>query len=404
MTTNYAKASYQEIIDLKTVSNNVTVVGIHTPTSKQPYEYLSGFFRQFKKYRYLGCSMALVPAARLPSDIAQVGYEAGQQPVDARDILNPILFHGCHGNALGAILNQFLNGPSAPSSFGSPESTPSTEVWDNAFGKDSAWGDMYESLYYRALTDNTWLKAHPQSGFRKKGMHPLVYEVSTNHQIGNVPSSHANVTPYTNSTFNEDAPTLSGMMGLGRNVAESNGSKYSTFFETLPQGRIDIQDATSNEYGKLFNQPTNVGINYFTSRLHPLGWLDTTNRLTMINDDYTQDFTGLVPDRTDFNTLLNNMIEQPNLLPLLYMGLILLPPAYKANQYMRLVLNHRFAFKGFRGISTNNSWKGQANIVGGSNFMDSYYPLETENSKSDPEKLIEKMLTEVVDDGADDTV
>lgn len=401
MTTQFAKASYQEIVDLRTETNNVTVVGIHTPTSKQPYEYLSGFFRQFKKYRYLGCSLALVPAAKLPADISQVGYGAGNPPIDARDILNPILFHGCHGDALGPILNQFLNGPASPGSFGSPDATPSTEIWKNAFGTNSAWADMYETLYYRALTDNTWLKAHPQAGFRKKGMHPLVYDVSTNHPIGNLPTSHTNICPQDRSTF-ENVNNYSGMMGNGTLVRTSaSGDMYTNLVETVPQGRFDVIDPTGNDYGKLYNRPTPVGTNYFTSRLHPLGWISTTNRIAYANDSYEQDFTGLAPSQNDLNTFLNIMTEQPNLLPLLYMGVILLPPSYKARQYMRLVLNHHFAFKGFRGISTNSSWKGQANIVGGSNFMDSYFSTIPDESKA-AEDLISKM-SELIDDGTGET-
>lgn len=382
MTTQYAKASYQEIIDLKTVANNVTVVGIHTPTSKQPYEYLSGFFRQFKKYRYLGCSMALVPAARLPADPAQVGYDAGELPIDARDILNPVLFHGCHGNALGPILNQFIAGPDANSSFPSARTTPSTDEWKKAFSEGSAWADMYESLYYRALTDNTWLKAHPQAGFRKKGMHPLVYDVSTNHPIGNISASHTSILPRDLSLYNENLETYSGTMGLAPSAgSDGNGNKSSAFREQWPMGQFDIIDPTSDSKGKIMQNASATGYNYFTSKLHPLGWLDTTVRIPFAYDGFTSEFNGLAPTQSELNDFLDFMTEQPNLLPLLYMGIILLPPAYKASQCMRLVLNHRFAFKGFRGISTNSSWKGQSLMLGGSNFMDSYYPVPTGNSK-----------------------
>lgn len=41
----------------------------------------------------------------------------------------------------------------------------------------------------------------------------------------------------------------------------------------------------------------------------------------------------------------------PNTIPKFYMGMIMLPPAYKTEQYFRLQINHNFAFKGFRGIS-----------------------------------------------------
>lgn len=372
MTTQFARASYQEIIDLKTTTDTVSVIGIHCPTSKAPYEYLTGFFRQFKKYRYLGCSLALVPSARLPADISQVGYEGGEAPIDARDILNPILFHGCHGNALGPILDGFLNGPGAQG-FGPSLNSPSTEHWRNGMGPGSAFQDLYEGLYYRALTDNTWMKAHPQAGFRKKGMRPLVYDLSTNHPIGQFARNRGPLSPA--ATRTGDVAPYSGQLGNNKTVSTSESNRVTALMEEAQIGRLDINDATSSTSGSLYVHPAFEGNSYFTSRLHPLGWIDTTLRVMYQNDTYSQTFEGLAPTNTDINQFVDNIIEMPNVLPLLYMGIIMLPPAYKANQYMRLILNHHFAFKGFRGISTNNSWKGQAALSGGSNINSQYFPI-----------------------------
>lgn len=388
MTTQFARASYQEIIDLKTTTDTVSVIGIHCPTSKAPYEYLTGFFRQFKKYRYLGCSLALVPSARLPADISQVGYEGGAAPIDARDILNPILFHGCHGNALGPILDGFLNGPGAQG-FGPGEVTPSTEHWRSGFGPGAAFQSLYEGLYYRALTDNTWMKAHPQAGFRKKGMRPLVYDLSTNHPIGQMARNRGNIMPAA-----ERAGTVaprSGQFGDGASNQDGGDVRYRTIAEIAQIGRLDISDATQSTPGSLQVVPAFEGNSYFTSRLHPLGWIDTTLRVMYQNDKYSQEFSGLTPTSSDINTFVDNIIEMPNVLPLLYMGVIMLPPAYKANQYMRLVLNHHFAFKGFRGISTNSSWKGQATLSGGSNIASQYFPIPSSSKDGDD-----------CDDGTDD--
>lgn len=41
--TNYVTATYQEIYDINTVSNDVTVIGIHTPIGSKPRSMLSGF-------------------------------------------------------------------------------------------------------------------------------------------------------------------------------------------------------------------------------------------------------------------------------------------------------------------------------------------------------------------------
>lgn len=106
MTTQYATASYQEIIDLHTETDKVSVIGIHTPVTQTPYDMLQPFFDAFQKYHYDGCNLVMVPAARLPADPSQVSYGAGEPPIDPRDLLNPILWHGCHGESLGSVLNQ----------------------------------------------------------------------------------------------------------------------------------------------------------------------------------------------------------------------------------------------------------------------------------------------------------
>lgn len=368
--TNYAQAGYQEIIDLKTTTNTVSVIGLHTPTSMKPYTFLSGFFHQFSKYRYNGCSIALVPAARLPADISQVGYDAGEPPIDARDILNPVLFHGCHGNDMGRILDGFLNGPGAGTSFGDPRTTPSTEVYTAGMGQDAAFGDMYERLYYRALTDNTWAKANPQAGFRKRGLRPLVYDVSTNHAIaGNLPSKATFRTP---EVMNNRGVVLSSGQ-LGVHLSDADGVLRD---EPLAS-QLDIEDASGSTPGKITAESSFDSINYFTSRLHKLGWLDTTVRVPQ--KDNPQEFAGLVPSDNDIDYFLQTHGVVANALPLLFMGMILLPPAYKANQYMRLIINHSFSFRGFRGISTAPNYFAGLQYVGGENNAGGYHEMPSDD-------------------------
>ena len=105
--TNFARASYQEVYDIMTKDGKVSIFGFHTPTGAAPYRMLSGFFRQFRKYRYAGMSASLIPAAQLPADPLQISYAAGTENyIDPRDLQNPILFHGAHGENLGAALNR----------------------------------------------------------------------------------------------------------------------------------------------------------------------------------------------------------------------------------------------------------------------------------------------------------
>lgn len=303
MATNFVNCSYQEIIDLHTESDHVTVLGVHTPTGSTPRKMFSGFFDQFKKYKYNGCSIKLVPAARLPVDPLQVGVEPGQvyeTPMDPRDALNPIMFHGCHGNDMGEILDMLYGSQDISESMkGLDATTIGGTVLSQAFY------DVMERLYYKALTDNTWKKAHPQRGFKKAGLRPLVYSVAANRQI---------------------APgALGDMFSLGENdeIIQEMGDLHQ--FTALDSVKVDKSN-----------------LQFFTPRLTSLGWLDTRNALTT-EDAYDGTSTSL-------DDLLNKFTNYTEL-PSIFMGCILLPPAYGVEQYFRMIINHSFSFKNFRGIS-----------------------------------------------------
>lgn len=357
MTTQFATASYQEIIDLHTETDRVSVLGIHTPVTSTPYNMLSGFFDMFQKYHYDGCSLTLVPAARLPADISQVSYDAGEIPIDPRDLLNPILWHGAHGESLGAVLNQFYAGQNGTTDI--TRSRSDSIEMSNASTSQVGNPAIYESLYYRALTDNTWAKAHPQRGFRKSGLRPLVYSVSTDHSI--VPNSFGIASPmlprFNNSIGDPDNNTglSSGQVASGA-LGQSPGTTASALVSEPVQGL----QLTNSSTGNVATAPYGTDTQFFTSRLHGLGWLDTRTRL--LPSQYAS--TGFTGDVTNDSALMSSHYanvedrQKINYLPRLFMGICLLPPAYKTEQYFRLVLNHRFSFKKFRGISMRGDFSG----------------------------------------------
>lgn len=349
MTTQFATASYQEIIDLHTETDKVSVLGIHTPTSNAPYAFLQGFFDAFQKYHYDGCSMALVPAARLPADPSQVSYGAGSQPIDPRDLLNPILFHGAHGESLGSVLNQFYAGGGSTTDVSRhfSDSVDFNEVSQTQVGNDVIW----QSLYYRALSDNSWKKAHPQAGLRIKGMHPLVYAVGANAQYSNQIGAGAEprVMARTNAPRNPDENngTITGTAGTMGPSGSSNALNLT--------GTEGLQFSTSDSNGAYVNlQGSQYGTQFFTERLHGLGWLDTRVRTIPYPRNVSVDVDGGPYDALNMESLYEQIedTQKTNYLPRLFMGICLLPPAYKAEQYYRLVLNHRFSFRKFRGLST----------------------------------------------------
>lgn len=372
MTTNFVRAGYQEVIDLNTETNTVSIVGLHTPTGDVPVKMLKPFWDAYQKVRYKGCKISLIPSARLPADISQVGYEAGTQPIDPRDLLNPILFHGCHGNDMGSILNQFYSGqdPSAGSvtnltrNFGS---SVEQNIHATNYGSE-----QLEALYYKAMVDGTWYKSSPQRGF-SKNLRPLVYSLAANLSLNsassNVDTHKDRLTPYVHDSLydadGEPVASAEGTMGFssdwnGDNTG--NGTVYAHYPQGLA-GQYSYPGAgsysISSDYDDTFMQ-------IMTPRLQRLGWIDT--RQIVAEPKVSQSFSD-VTDPEEFLEQVNlsnglfyvNKQSVPTHIPKIFMGMILLPPSYKAKIYMRLVISHYFEFSKYRGMSMQEPNRGMVN-------------------------------------------
>lgn len=350
MTTQFANAQYQEIIDLHTESKKISVVGIHTPASQTPMRMLSGFWSQFKKFRYNGCSLALVPVAQLPADPLQVSYGAGEQYIDPRDLTNPILFKGCHGEYLNEILNTLYT-----STVGSDEVARQfgDSVDHNMFSREAVGsGKLYEAMYYRALTDNTWAKAHPMRGFRKNDLHPMMYMVGTTHQLSNHPGTpsgsvgvYVRTPDQTFGRFDDSgSPSMAGDLGPA-------GSQVSTVSVGRPPAIPTFNSSTLIETFGV--NGTNMG--FYTPKLARLGWMDTYNVLQPVQTG-AQPVTETLTGDDDYDALRMqagyNRRRIQNGVPKLFMGMIMFAPAYKTELHYRLILTHSFSFKGFQGASS----------------------------------------------------
>nr|QCC72698.1 capsid protein [Cressdnaviricota sp.] len=349
MTTNYATANYQEVIDLHTESDTVSVIGIHSPCTETPLKMLGGFFDQFRKFKYNGCSISLVPAARLPADPLQVSYAAGEPTIDPRDMLNPIMFHGCHGDDMGVILNSLYStfGNLSSEQYNDVKRNASDSIDQNVFNTRQIGSEYVEALYYKALTDNTWRKAHPQQGFRKSGLRPMVHRVVAGRPI----SQH----------YMPTSPTDQGVAYDGSIGKNNSKSKYaemgSTVLSSLNPEPIEAGAVSSLPYTTVNGELVEFHIgednsqnSLFTSRLEPLGWIDTRSRhVKGINGQ----LKGNMSDKGTVATAWSS-VESKNFIPKVFMGMIMLPPAYKTEQYYRLIVNHNISFSGFRGVSMQN--------------------------------------------------
>lgn len=289
MSTNKAYAKYQEIYDIQTVSNKVGIIAIHTPTGSKPRQMLSGFFTQFRKYKYNGCSVVATPAQRLGLTTPQLSTAAGDAMVNPKDVFNPALVRGCHGDNLNAALNSIYKGSFA---------TEGSSIGMDDYGSTvvPADGLTWEQMYYRMLQDPSFKKFSLSSGIKLSGLHPMVYNVASNHQI--LPSE--------------------GSAAVGQIVTGSGGDSELGFSEST---RLNVTDGTgtgSVRYPQLM-----------TNRLQSLGWMDTKQ---VINP-------GADPSNTPSFTVL----------PKIFMSLIVLPPALSENvrTSMRFVVTHYFSFKEF---------------------------------------------------------
>lgn len=291
MTTNYATARYQEIYDINTVSNEVSIIAIHSPVGSKPRIMLEGFFKQFRKYKYKGCSVVGTPAQRLGLQMTDITVEAGSSGVNPKDVFNPALVRGCHGDNLNAALNSIYRG-----AFGQGGS--SMDKSDYSASVHPVDGITWEQMYYRMLQDPSFKKFNLSSGIKMSGLHPMIYNVASNHQI--MPNeNYPNVGKLTPGTGND------GEIGF-------DNSTYAA----VPTG---------NEY------PSTAG-NYpqlMTNRLQSLGWLDTRQ---LIN-----------------STGSSNGAPAFTVLPKIFMAVIVLPPALSASVVtsMRFVITHYFEFKEF---------------------------------------------------------
>lgn len=329
MSTNFVKAKYQEIYDVNTVSDSVSVIGIHTPVGNKPRQMLAGHFLQYRKYKYEGCSVVATPAARLPLDVMNIAIEAGQNGANPKDVFNPILVRGCHGDNLNTALNSIYKG-----SFMNEGSSLGKDDFGNSVVPANI---TWEQMYYRMLQDPSFKKFSMSSGIKLSGLHPLIYNLASNHQI--LP--------------NEANP------GVG-NLVVDGGDSTTMGLDASTQGRI------VNGIGGSSALP---GPQFMTNRLQALGWLDTRQ----------------VVNSGRFGT---DGSPAYTVLPKIFMACIILPPAYRVSTAMRFVITHYFSFKEFNtsltleGASEYYDWL--SNIVPNSKANDTF---DTVNEKDNIEAV-----------------
>lgn len=308
MATQYATASYSEVYDMHTEFGKTTLIGIHTPTTNRWQKYMRGFCHQFKKFRYKGASLSFVPVATLPVDPLAVSYEGGESHIDPRDMVNPIIHCGMRGESMGKYLDEIFH-------FSLEHKLNALDVANVV--NEELIADL-ENMYYTALSSPAFRKSHPQQGFRKSGLHPMVYTLATDRPKN-----------YGMPDFDTESDAKYTM---GPNIPTDEGATDGNYSNSLSatSSAIYIQ----NDVG--FNGVESVRMfpQTFTNRCQSLGWLDTVQNYT-----FRPDAMGL----TSTEQYLTG-------LPKIYMYFVMLPPAYKTELYFRVIIRHFFEFKEYRNM------------------------------------------------------
>lgn len=207
-------------------------------------------------------------------------------------MFNPALVQGCHGDNLNSALNSIYKG-----SFQNEGSSVGKDDFsDNVVPSGNL---TWEQMYYRMLQDPSFKKFSLSSGIKLSGLHPMIYNVASNHQI--LPNEAS-----------ADVGGLTELTATGDPLA-FNGNT-----------RGQVPDGTSG--GKADVYPT-----FMTNRLQSLGWMDTRQVLNSYRD---------VKARVD---------PAYTVLPKIFMACIILPMAKSDSVVtsMRFVVTHYFAFKEF---------------------------------------------------------
>lgn len=324
------KASVMEIYDLQTNVGKGTVLKVHTPTGNNVKRHLFGHFLQYKRYKYLGAKVSLIPASTLPADPLQLSYEAGDQNIDPRDMVNPILWKHYHGETMTTDvlhvqdqLDYSQDGMVDPYVAG-------YSIGEANYSQFGTSGVAIDKVYPRALMDTSFRKAGVQTGFSTY-VKPFVYNVTSNIQLapglrgsGDFQSTKFMGLPDLQPTSQISTPPIKGIPGMmgPRESGYKSDAKAGQNTNTEPKYRLDFQ----------------------TSNLVPLGWQDTLSRDFSVGTNTGPSGTSVTASPYDS---MGDFGIGPNLpdIPMLY---ILMPPAYKTEFYFRMVIKHYFAFKGFR--------------------------------------------------------
>lgn len=389
------RQSIDEIYDLNTTIGATTILKFHTPQDKTINRHLYGLFLNFRKIRYLGTSIRLVPAATLPLDPLQVSYEVGEDAVDPRDQLNPILHRSYRGEALltdgipeynvyGTGGGYRVTGNTEESSIpigGALDLGQSANRIQLIANNQNLQGDIYairnSQLYSACLMDKQFKKSHIQAGVKAYGK-PLARPLASNYpyQTSGYPTTlmgasanQSMLGPELGATSTNNSIPITSVGDIGR--APDDGSPWPSW-----PGLLTWPPAASIPSWYSGTEAGNADIQMFSNGYQPLGWMDTAIRSVRRNDPAIQAVGGFSEE----------LSIDAFRFPKVYTYLIMMPPAYKQKYFFRMILTHHVAFAGFRSCHSINAAKDRntppLQTTGISNFV--YGAVDNAEPVGDP--------------------
>lgn len=319
MATNNVTAQYTEVIDLQTTTDKTTVIGIHTPIGRRPVAKLGGLFTNYRFFKYNGCSVQMVPAASLPVDpLGLTGIPGTTDLMDPRDMLNPIISHGCHGESMSSVLNRIYR----MSYVDDGDVVGLDNHSDSVIQADDITEADGLSQYYNCLTDVTWRKHGIQQGLRLKWLRPLVHRLAQNAPMVPMYSGYDANISLQNIGYMSDMQT-GDVQGQDIVKQVQTPGEDVQAWHPVRWGYGPATDMFMADSRTMYTTHTQM----LTNGLQRLGWLPTVQTYTYGTSGKVQQFATLLPK--------------------LFMSVIVLPPAYNVQQFFRMVVRHSFSFRGF---------------------------------------------------------
>lgn len=163
-----------ETYDLKTTTNKMSVLCIHTPDPAILKNAYPGLHVNYKFFKFEKCDVKIACASMLPADPLQVGTELGE--IAPEDMFNPILYKAVSTEGMSNLekrLAAMANGDIGGNDIDGQSIVGSTDFFSNG-------GTDFQRYYALLSNPAGWKMANPQAGLRMDGLYPLVYETWNN--------------------------------------------------------------------------------------------------------------------------------------------------------------------------------------------------------------------------------